>query len=95
MGRVSVFLEDDLLEAIDAEASEARIRRGALIRIALTRYLESRREEREDAERRREMDEACRGMDALAEKLGNWDPVHVIREFRENPRPISGGDDGP
>jgi hypothetical protein len=30
------------------------------------------------------MDEAGRGMDTLAEKLGSWDPVKVIREFRDS-----------
>ena len=84
MARVNVFLKDDLLEAIDTEAAGSRINRSALIQLALRRYLDSRRKEREEAESRREMDEACRGMDALADKLGNWDPVRVIREFRDS-----------
>ncbi len=84
MGRVNVFLKNELLQAVDAEAREARINRSALIQAALTRYLEARHTEREDDEKRREMEDACRGMDALAEKLGNWDPVRVIRNFRES-----------
>lgn len=84
MARVNVFLKDDLLEAIDAEAAEAAISRSALIQLALARYLDARREEREEARTRREMEEACRGMDALADKLGSWDPVGVIREFRDS-----------
>ena len=84
MARVNVFLKDELLKAIDAEASESRTNRSALIQSALTGYLDARRKEREEAEMRREMEEACRGMDALAEKLGNWDPVKVIREFRDS-----------
>ena len=75
---------DDLLKAIDAEAAGSRISRSALIQAALKGFLEARRREREEAERRRGMEEACRGMDTLAEKLGSWDPVKVIREFRES-----------
>lgn len=83
MARVNVFLSDDLLKAIDAEATDSGTGRSALVQSALTRYLDARRKEKEDARLRREMDEACHGMDALAEKLGAWDPVKVIREFRE------------
>jgi predicted transcriptional regulator len=83
MARVNVFLKEELLKAIDAEAAESRTRRSALIQAALKAYLEARQKEREAAEIRREMDEASKGMDALAEKLGKWDPVKVIREFRD------------
>ena len=83
MARVNVFLADELLAAIDAEAADSRVGRSALVQAALTRYLDARRKEREEAQVRREMDEAGRGMDALAEKLGAWDPLKVIREFRE------------
>ena len=84
VARVNVFLKDELLKAIDAEATESHTNRSALVQSALTRYLEARRKEREEAEIRRDMDEACRGMDALADKLGKWDPVKVIREFRDS-----------
>ncbi len=83
MARVNVFLTDDLLKAIDAEATDSRVGRSTLVQSALTRYLDARLKEKEEAQLRREMDEACRGMDALAEKLGVWDPVKIIREFRE------------
>ena len=83
MVRVNVCIADELLKAIDAEATASRVGRSVLIRSALTAYLDLRRRERDEAQVRREMDEACRDMDALAEKLGAWDPVKVIREFRE------------
>ena len=83
MARVNVFLKDELLKAIDDEALESRINRSALVQSALTRYLEMRRKEREEAATRREMEEACEGMDALADKLGMWDPVKVIRGLRD------------
>jgi predicted transcriptional regulator len=84
MARVNVFLSEELLEAIDAQATASRTNRSALIQVAMTAYLEARQKEREEAEIRREMDEAGRGMDTLAEKLGSWDPVKVIREFRDS-----------
>ncbi len=84
MARVNVFLKDELLEAIDGEATGSRISRSALIQLALVRYLDACREEREKARVRREMEEACGGMDALADKLGSWDPARVIREFRDS-----------
>ena len=39
---------------------------------------------REEASLQRRMDAACKKMDALAEKLGEWDPVKIIREFRDS-----------
>jgi predicted transcriptional regulator len=83
MARVNVFLKEELLEAVETEAAAARTNRSALIQAALIAYLEARQRERHEAETRRQMEEAGRGMDALAEKLGKWDPVPVIREFRD------------
>lgn len=84
MARVNVFLSEELLHEIDEEAAESRMKRSALIQSALTAFLEARRRDREAASVRREMDEAAKGMDALAGKLGAWDPVKVIREFRDS-----------
>ncbi len=85
MARVNVFLKDDLLKAVDTEAERAGTNRSALIQAALAGYLEAQRKAREEAEAQRRMDEACKRMDALAEKLGDWDPVRIIREFRDAP----------
>ena len=83
MARVSVFLRDDLLKAVDAEAEREGMSRSALLQKAAEAYLRQTRQEREEAERRRTMEEACTRMDQLAEKLGDWDPVSIIRQFRE------------
>lgn len=83
MARVNVFLNEDLLKAVDAEAEQTGMRRSALVQKALTEYLEAQRRAREEAEAKRRMDEACKRMDALAEKLGDWDPVRIIRHFRD------------
>lgn len=84
MARINVFLKDDLLKAVDAEAKLAGIRRSALIQAALESHLEAQRRARAEAEAERRMDDACRRMDALAEKLGDWDPVAIIRESRDS-----------
>jgi predicted transcriptional regulator len=83
MARVNVFLPDDLLQALDAEAAAGRVKRSAFVQTALRNFLESRRKAREDAELRRGMDGACDTMDGLAAKLGEWDPVEAIRENRD------------
>ena len=83
MARVNVFMSDDLLKAVDSQAEMEKINRSALLQKAAEGYLEQVRKEREEAERRRKMQEACRKMDELAAKLGDWDPVAIIRQFRD------------
>ena len=83
MARVNVFMSDDLLKAVDTEAKDEGINRSALLQKAAEAYLQQAREQREEAERRRKMQEACKRMDELAEKLGDWDPVSIIRQFRD------------
>ena len=83
MVRVNVFLKDDLLDEINEEAKEEKTNRSALIQAALEKYIEDKRREREEQEKRKKMDEASRKMDALAKKLGKWDPQATIRQFRD------------
>lgn len=83
MARVNVFMSDDLLKAVDAEAKDEGINRSALLQKAAEAYLQQARQQREDAERRRKMQEACKRMDELAAKLGDWDPVAMVRQFRD------------
>jgi len=83
MGRVNVFLKDKLLDEINEEAREEGTNRSALIQTALGKYLEGKRCEREEEEKRKKMQEASRRMDALAKKLGKWDPQATIRKLRD------------
>lgn len=83
MARVNVFLKDDVLKVVDKEAAEAGMNRSALIQAALAGFLEAQQRARETAEAQHRMDDACKKMDALAEKLGDWNPVGIIREFRD------------
>ncbi len=83
MARVNVFMSDDLLKVVDAEAEREGINRSALFQKAAELYLRQAREQREEAERKRKMEDACKRMDELAAKLGDWDPVGIIRQFRD------------
>ena len=84
MGRVNVFLKDELLDEINEEAKEESMNQSALIQTALEKYIAGKRRQREDEEKRKKMQEASRKMDALAKKLGKWDPQATIRKFRES-----------
>ena len=83
MARVNVFLKDELLDQINEEANKEGTNRSALIQIALEKYVESKRRERAEQEKRKKMQDASRKMDALAKKLGKWDPEETIRKFRD------------
>ena len=82
MVRVNVFLSDQLLDEINRQAREEEITRSALIQAVVEKYIEAKRRVREEEQKRKKMQEACRKMDALAKKLGNWDPQATIRKFR-------------
>ena len=83
MGRVNVFLKDQLLDEINEEAKEEKTNRSALIQTALENYIKAKRRGREEEEKRKKMQEASRKMDALAKKLGKWDAQKIIRKFRD------------
>jgi Arc/MetJ-type ribon-helix-helix transcriptional regulator len=83
MGRVNVFLSDQLLEEINQQAKEEGSNRSALIQAAVEKYIEAKRRGRETEQKRKKMQEASRKMDALAKKLGKWDLQATIRKFRD------------
>jgi metal-responsive CopG/Arc/MetJ family transcriptional regulator len=83
MARVNVFLKDELLAEINREAEAEKTNRSALIQTALEKYIAAKRREREEDEKRKKMQEASRKIDALAKKLGDWDPEVIIRRFRD------------
>jgi hypothetical protein len=49
----------------------------------MSRVIEVKRQGREEEEKRKKMQQASRNMDALAKKLGKWDPQATIRKFRD------------
>ncbi len=83
MARINVFLKDELLDEINEEAKDEGTNRSSFIQTALEKYIEAKRREREEEEKRKKMQEASHKMDALAKKLGKWDPQATIRKFRD------------
>jgi len=84
MARLNIFLSDELLDAINQQAKQEGIDRSALIQAAVQQYIESKRCDREEEKKRKKIQEASRKMDALAKKLGKWDPQSTIRKFRDS-----------
>jgi hypothetical protein len=80
-----VFLSEATRSAVEAEARTAGLTQSALVEQALAEYLEGRRKLREADEARRRFAEALARADAIADALGDWDPVAIIREFRDIP----------
>jgi metal-responsive CopG/Arc/MetJ family transcriptional regulator len=83
MGRVNVFLKDKLLDEINKEAKEEGTSRSELIQTALEKYFEGKQRDREEQEKRKKMEDTSHKMDALAKKLGKWDPQATIRKSRD------------
>jgi predicted transcriptional regulator len=83
MARVNIFLSDELLDEINQQAKKEGSNRSALIQTAVEKYIELKRRAREEEQKRRTMQDASRKMDALAKKLGDWNPQATIRKFRD------------
>jgi metal-responsive CopG/Arc/MetJ family transcriptional regulator len=84
MVRVNIFLKDKLLNQIDQEAREEGTNRSALIQTALEKYMDAKQRERGEKEERKKMQEASRKIDALAKRLGRWNPEAIVRKFRNS-----------
>jgi len=84
MGRVNVFLNDELLQKINEEAKKENTNRGAIIQTALEMYIEAKQRDCAEGEKRKKIQEAARKIDALAKKLGKWNAQKIIRKHRES-----------
>jgi len=83
MGRINVFLKDELLDEVNREAERENINRSSLIQSALEEFLQAKRMKREEEKKQKEMQEAARKMEVLAKKLGDWNPQSTIRKYRD------------
>ena len=83
MARINIFLPDEQLRAFDREAKEEGISRSGLIQKAMEAYLDQAKREKEETERKARMEKAAARMDKLARKAGSWEPVKIIRQFRD------------
>lgn len=50
----------------------------------MSRMIDAKRRGRKEAKKREKIQGASRRMDALAKKLGKWDPQPTIRKFRDS-----------
>lgn len=82
MTSVNVVLSDECMASIDAEAASSNTNREELVRRAVEEWVTAKRRAREEDEARRRFDAARDRLDALATKLGSWDAMRVVREFR-------------
>jgi cellobiose phosphorylase len=76
-------VSEALLASLHAEAEHAGLDPGVFIERALQEYVATRRREQDEAR----MATARTRLDALSEKLGGWDPVSIIRGFRDGTPP--------
>ena len=83
----NIQVSEVLLRSLHAEAEHAGLDPSVFIEHALQEYVATKRREREETEARHRKATARARLDALAEKLGNWDPVSIIRGFRDKAPP--------
>jgi metal-responsive CopG/Arc/MetJ family transcriptional regulator len=84
--KVTISLPDELLERLDAEATDLGIARSELVRESLATYLGRTREERIDDARRARMLEALEGMRNFhvgREIRDDRPSLEILREVRE------------
>lgn len=70
MARANIIIPDDLLEHIDAAATQDTLSRSGLLQAAARAWLDRRREQREAVARTARMRTAVTEMDRLAETFG-------------------------
>ena len=83
MARINVFLTDQLLTDINAEAKEEGTNRSALIQAALESHIQRKRLERQEEERQKAMQEASLKMDATPYHLYFVESANAVERARE------------
>jgi len=84
--KVTISLPDELLEQLDAAASEAGAARSELVQESLVAYLGKTAEERQAEARRARMEWALEGMRTMHERYPVYDDrstLEILREVRE------------
>jgi hypothetical protein len=84
-----IQVSEALLISLQTEAEHAGLEPRLFIERALQEYVAAKRRERDEAEARHRRATVRTRLDALSEKLGDWDPVSIIREFRDKAPPKS------
>lgn len=91
--RTIMSLSEESLKQADDWAQKLHISRAEFIRRAVTAYAEEMRRKKEEEEILRQRAEAGRETDHLRREFGKvkdpkWDPVRVIREWRDRDLPV-------
>jgi predicted transcriptional regulator len=84
MAKVNVSLPDELLAEVDEIARELDRSRSGLVQEATAEYVAHVREERAEAQRRAEIEEAFAGMRRVGERIGWFDATAQIRADRDS-----------
>lgn len=98
--RTILSFSEEALQEADQLASELHVSRAELFRRAVVAYADEIRRKKEEEEIQRQRREAVEGIARLREEFSrvkdpNWDPVKVIREWRDRDiQAIHGRDTG-
>jgi|GEM_PF-2131213 hypothetical protein len=89
--RAILSLSEETLQKADALAEELGVSRAEFIRRAINAYAEELRKKKEEEAILLKREKACRETDRLREEFSkikdpNWDPVRIIREWRDKDR---------
>ena len=85
MARVNIMFPDDLLSQIDAVARTDGMNRSQLLRTAVQAYFAARQQQREQFQRRADIEQALALQDALRRRTAPWDSLEFLRRLRRGP----------
>ena len=84
--RINIMIPEKFLEEVDRVAKQEHRTRSAIIRESLQSYIERKKEEKAEQEKKQRKLKAARLQDTLAKKAGRWDAVQAVRMTRERSR---------
>lgn len=83
MAKINVCIPDDVLAELETLAHETGLSRSGLVAEATARYVTSVKAERAERERAERIKDAMGRARDLAETVGSFDPVPLIRADRD------------
>ncbi len=83
MSKVNISLTAEVLEQIDKTRGKRRMTRSEFVRRASKLYLEILEEERREEEKRAGIEEAVQIQDEIRQRIGSWDALAELRQWRE------------
>ena len=83
MRRLNITLPEDLVELVDAYAKERRMSRSEFLREAARDVINKYQKQIEEKARKKRITRAIETQDRLRKKIGKWDGVDEVRQWRE------------